>query len=72
MKCRPIKDEVSGKSYFLYLSSENFEVSPSTSEYFTYFEADPSQSELIRVIRPRTRSPVQLLSLPPKNICCTN
>ena len=62
MKCRPIQDEVWGKSCFLYLLKIEF--SPSTSEYF---EADPGQSELIRVIRPRTGSPVQLLSLPTDN-----
>ena len=45
----------------IFISSENFEVNPSTSEYF---EADPGQSELIGVIRLRTRGPVQLLSLP--------
>ena len=41
-----------------FISSENFEVSPSTPEYF---ETGPSQSELIR---PRTRRPVRFLSLP--------
>ena len=51
----------------IFISSENSEVSPSTSEYF---EADPGQSELIRVIRPRTRSPVLLLSLPHGNSFC--
>ena len=45
----------------IFKSSEHFEVSPSTSEYF---EANPGQSKLIRVIRSRTHSPVQLLSLP--------